>query len=238
MNHAAWLLRARQRGISLYVVLIVVLLSMLLALWASRTALLNEMVVGSDADYQRAFETAQALIQDAELDIRHEMPDGSPCNSAQNAGDVCRLATAVHIPDQSDDVARVLTILSRQPTGCLKGLCLKRVGVQDFWNDHDARSATAFEKMTAADIGARYGQFTGMPARADDPERRNGWYWIEVLPYDQSSQYKGAVIVGGPTMANLGQSHAVFRITAIANGLKAGTEVVLQQTYVNYRLQD
>lgn len=28
------------------------------------------MVVGNDADYQRAFEAAQSLIQDAELDIQ------------------------------------------------------------------------------------------------------------------------------------------------------------------------
>ena len=55
--------RTRQRGISLFVVIVFVLLSMLLALWASRTSLFNEMVVGNDADYQRAFEAAQALLQ-------------------------------------------------------------------------------------------------------------------------------------------------------------------------------
>ena len=59
-----------QRGIALFVVIIFVMLSMLLALWASRTAIFNEMVVGNDADYQRAFEAAQSLIQDAELDIQ------------------------------------------------------------------------------------------------------------------------------------------------------------------------
>ena len=47
--------RKNQQGISLYVVIVIVLLSMLLALWSSRTALFNEMIVGNDADYQRAF---------------------------------------------------------------------------------------------------------------------------------------------------------------------------------------
>ena len=60
----------RERGIALFVVIVFVMLSMLLALWASRTAIFNEMVVGNDADYQRAFEAAQSLIQDAELDIQ------------------------------------------------------------------------------------------------------------------------------------------------------------------------
>ena len=41
----------RQRGVALFVVLVFVLLSMLLALWATRTSLFNEMVVGNDADY-------------------------------------------------------------------------------------------------------------------------------------------------------------------------------------------
>ena len=48
----------RERGIALFVVIVFVMLSMLLALWASRTAIFNEMVVGNDADYQRAFEAA------------------------------------------------------------------------------------------------------------------------------------------------------------------------------------
>ena len=73
--------RARQRGVALFVVIVFVMLSMLLALWASRTSLFNEMLVGNDADYQRAFEAAQALLQDAELDIRNENPDGSACTS-------------------------------------------------------------------------------------------------------------------------------------------------------------
>src|SRR2546427_2348398 len=63
-NHAS----RQQRGVALFVVIIFVMLSMLLALWASRTSLFNELVVGNDADYQRAYEAAQALLQDAELD--------------------------------------------------------------------------------------------------------------------------------------------------------------------------
>src|SRR5256885_8542923 len=66
------------------------MLSMLLALWASRTSLFNELVVGNDADYQRAYEAAQALLQDAELDIRGEKADGTVCTGQDN---VCRTST-------------------------------------------------------------------------------------------------------------------------------------------------
>ena len=50
--------RKAQRGISLFIVIVIVLLSTLLAQWSSRTAFVNEMVVGSVADYQPAFEAA------------------------------------------------------------------------------------------------------------------------------------------------------------------------------------
>lgn len=76
--------QTRQRGAALFVVIVFVMLSMLLALWASRTSLFNEMLVGNDADYQRAFEAAQALLQDAELDIRGENADGSFCTDTDD----------------------------------------------------------------------------------------------------------------------------------------------------------
>ena len=64
-----------QHGVALFVVIVVVLLSSLLVMWGARTSLFNELVVGNDADYQRAFAAAQSLIQDAELDIRSAEPD-------------------------------------------------------------------------------------------------------------------------------------------------------------------
>ena len=106
-------LRPRQQGVALFVVIVFVMLSMLLALWASRTSLFNEMVVGNDADYQRAFEAAQTLLQDAELDIRRENPDGSPCTVA-----TCRDKTsgATLIPLDTAEVTPLLANLDAQPT--------------------------------------------------------------------------------------------------------------------------
>ena len=69
----------KQQGIALYVVIVLVLLSMLLALWAARSSLFNELLLGNDADYQRTFEAAQAMLQDAEFDIRGTKADGSIC---------------------------------------------------------------------------------------------------------------------------------------------------------------
>ena len=249
----------RQRGVALFVVIVFVLLTMLAALWASRTALFGEMIVGNDADYQRAFEAAQALLQDAELDIREEHADGTPWRQSDAArtlnapceanSDICRTkADLPRPPETAEDLGDLLAHLKTQSTGCQHGLCLKRTGNQDFWND-----ATTLAAMTAANVGARYGQYTGAkkgdssnpanPILQQTGAGKGGWYWIEVLPYDQSSKTSG-VIVGGSGATNLDllplnlKPHVVYRITALAQGLKPNTRVVLQQTYARQITKD
>ncbi|WP_119966033.1 pilus assembly PilX family protein [Simplicispira lacusdiani] len=241
----------RQRGVALFVVIVFVMLSMLLALWASRTSLFNEMVTGNDADYQRAFEAAQALLQDAELDIRAENPDSTPCLAS-----TCRdkISSAKKIPLDAQEVTPLLADLDQEPTKCHSGLCVKRTGRQDFWNYTSATSPAPtnlqpgefkLEDMTKTNIGARYGEYTGAalgdtsnpanPILADrSADNRGGWYWIEVLRYDESIKNSG-LIVGGSGPSNLLSlsltPNVVYRITALAYGRKPGTMAVLQQTY-------
>ena len=224
---------------------------MLLALWASRTSLFNEMIVGNDADYQRAFEAAQALLQDAELDIRRESPDGLTACTAANCRD--NIAAAYKIPVAGEQATELLDQLNLQPTKCLSGLCTKRAGRQDFWNTTSATVLAAGEvklsDMTKPNVGARYGQYSGAtvgdpsdPVKTANPiladtsaDNRGGWYWIEVMQYDESAKNSG-LIVGGTNTDNLLrlnlEPNVVYRITALAYGRKPGTMAVLQQTYV------
>ena len=238
----------------MFVVLVFVILSMLLALWAARTSLFNEMIVGNDADYQRAFEAAQALLQDAELDIRRESPDGlTACTNPDP--NKCRDTNpgAYKIPIKGE-VTQLLDDLNQQPTTkCLSGLCTKRAGRQDFWNTTSATVLAAGEvklsDMTKPNVGARYGQYSGAtvgdpsdPNKTANPiladtsaDNRGGWYWIEVMQYDESAKNSG-LIVGGTNTDNLLrlnlEPNVVYRITALAYGRKPGTMAVLQQTYV------
>lgn len=241
--------RRPQRGVALFVVIVFVMLSMLLALWASRTSLFNEMVVGNDADYQRAFEAAQALLQDAELDIRNQKSDGTPC---AGTGDVCRTGIPEQIPLEAKDVGLLLAALDSQATKCSKGLCLKRIDKQDFWNNTDTSKGYTLAQMADAAVGARYGQYTGATTGdsshpinpilqwdSSTPAAEGGWYWIEVLPYDESAK-TSALIVGAPNNylpLNLTPS-VVYRITALAYGRKQRTQVVLQQTYAPQKAKD
>ncbi|VUZ24781.1 Uncharacterised protein, partial [uncultured Comamonas sp.] len=239
----------RERGIALFVVIVFVMLSMLLALWASRTAIFNEMVVGNDADYQRAFEAAQSLIQDAELDIRQfEIKDYRPDDNAA-------LAAVI-----DGNIVGFSNHRSTSPF-CENGLCVKRRGRQDFWNNHtDTTEAddpeVSFEQMTRANNadkrgGARYGQFTGAKKPEEDdplfPLLRNGWYWIEVLSYADPDAVGGTGLIvnddpnaAAPTdLLDLRlKPSVVYRITAWAKGLNPNSTAVIQETYARTRLQD
>ena len=238
--------RQHQRGVALFVVIVLVMLSMLLALWASRTSLFNELVVGNDADYQRAFEAAQALLQDAELDIRSEKADGTRC---AGSGDICRTSTAEKIPLEAQDVMPLLVALGSQTSECRNGLCAKRTGKQDFWNNTDTSKGPTLAQMTAATVGARYGQFTGAatgtadapanPILAASAANQGGWYWIEVLPYDESSKNSGLIVGGTNNLLGLDLTpNVVYRITALTYGHKPSTMVVLQQTYAQQKIRN
>ena len=247
----------RQQGVALFVVIIFVMLSMLLALWASRTAIFNEMVVGNDADYQRAFEAAQSLLQDAELDIqRLDDPDH---RSSEN--------DVLNALNNNNIVA--FTLSRSESPFCENGLCVKRRGRQDFWNNstdttEDDDPEVSMTQMTATGIGARYGEFTGAsfndPSNEDNPANlilkkreaagdaadEGGWYWIEILKYADSDSVGGAGLIVNDNAAappadildlRLNPS-VVYRITAWAKGLKPNSTAVIQQTYARTRLQD
>ncbi|HQS19529.1 MULTISPECIES: PilX N-terminal domain-containing pilus assembly protein [unclassified Acidovorax] len=241
----------RQRGVALFVVIVFVMLSMLLALWASRTSLFNEMVVGNDADYQRAFEAAQALLQDAELDIRGEMADGNLCSAPP-----CRAySSALQFPGDTNEINPLITVLESKATRCQDGLCARRVGRQDFWNYATAETTitpaanTALGEVPLSDlmaVGARYGQFTGAqlgsttaPANPILADPDAGRYWIEIMRYSDTAKSANLIVDSTTSQLPLNLDvYVVFRITALAVGRKPGTTVVLQETYARQRTKD
>lgn len=232
----------KQRGIALFIVMIFVMLSMLLALWASRSSIFNEMVVGNDADYQRAFEAAQAMLQDAELDIRGEKSNGKPCTSIQcrknrpnPSGDILKFPTSVA------EREKLLDKLESAPQRCLQGLCARLTT----WSQSD------IDSRMGKNIGARYGEYTGAERTGhNNPllnwinfsdvdkgsiniENTPAWYWIEILPYVDEKP-AGLIVEQGSEewMPILGKDRTAYRVTAIAHGRKPNTQVILQQVYI------
>lgn len=237
-----------QRGVALFVVIVIVMLSMLLALWASRTSLFNELLVGNDADYQRTFEAAQSMLQDAELDIREQSANGEDCKPISGKNDICRSGIEIRFVEEEKDLVNLLNAVDDQKTcndgtfctKCLEGICRKRVEKQDFWNDPAALTA-----MLKDGIGARYGTYTNAtkddyinPILSKTSAGEGAWYWIEVMPYDtnpssllsNSSATKKWELSLKPAV--------VYRITALARGLKPETQVVLQSTFARQKIKD
>ncbi|WP_353235341.1 pilus assembly protein PilX [Diaphorobacter ruginosibacter] len=230
---------AREKGASLYIVMIVVLMAILMAIWTVRTALFNEMLTSNDADYQRTFEAAQSMLEDAELDIRGIDPSGRQCGQQDYPDRVCRTHMAVHFDFDPSELSDILAYLDEFPTGCQFGICRKRNGAQDFWNDPQY-----LMQMTAPDVGARYGQFTGAhaglagnPILAERASAKNAaglqgaWYWIEILPYASANLSLLSRFEGNTQMAVYApdpQRPWIYRITALARGRQKGSEVVVQ----------
>lgn len=219
----------RQRGISLLVVMVMVLLTTLLVMWASRTALLNEMVTGNDSDYQRALEAAHAMVRDAELDIKGEHPDGAPCTQGCRARGAAGAAPGkVFYPTSEAELLDLQTALAASAPSCAAGICLPDKVEPQFWNDKTTLDAM---KKKASSYGAHTGakaSEAGNPLLVSGVEQR-AWYWVELLPYDTAS-----ATGGGPAedFSPDRETPYIYRITAVAQGLKPATQAVVRTILV------
>jgi type IV pilus assembly protein PilX len=255
----------RQRGISLITVLVILLLSLMAVMGAFRAANLNETILGSTADYNRAREAAEALIRDAELDINGRRPPYTTVQADGSYGFPCRpsppssaasLATEVGyvgcrtqpvdfpppagskpwFPTNSEDFDTVSTIVTSNSATehCQDAICVP-LSMAEHAHIED-------NLATMSPLGATYGQFTRnaltAPGVSSNPiltpaadGTARGWYWVELFRYSEmvnSGAAASASVIPDPSKP------FVFRITAVALGLKPGTRVVLTSVFVPF----
>ena len=233
--------KKKQAGISLYVVMIIVLLTAILVAMGFRSSHFNEIATGNTAEYQRTHEAAQALIHDAELDIMRMSANGTSCS-----GTNCRTYGTITdantdsggkmyfpMPDSLSDVqAALYDNKVGGGTGCIAGICYPLLNPTNepyaFWDD---AAVLTNLKLRAA----HYGQFTdGTYGSASDKSNprlnsNNSWYWVEILPYDPSSgSFAGTELA--PTDMN-----AIYRITALVEGTR-NTRSVIQKIVVGKKV--
>ena len=201
--------KQRQRGVALYVVAMVLMLAMLLALWTSRTSLFMEMLTSNSADDQRAFEAAQAMLQDAQHDIAMHLLNHPSTTTRSSLTPLFPRTTA-----QWSTWAQQMQQLPAPH--CAHGLCLRRVQGLDFWANHNA-----LMQMLAA--GVRYGSYSGHhandhPLLSEHTANLGAWYWIEPLLLHTSDS--GNCTTSDPSPNSCTNSTLAFRITALAFGLQ------------------
>ena len=207
--------KLHQQGISLFIVMIVVLLTAILVAMSFRSSIFNEYVIGNSAEYQRVTEAAQAMITDAELDINYQTANGEQCRSG------CRVyGTGAYFPDGVDYPSMLIT-LNAQSTKCLNGICLPQTS--NFWD------TAALDAMKV--VAAGYGQYTKAAAtdvgnlhlkNGSVTAERKAWYWIELLPYDQGS----SLISGGQSKSLAPDGPYFYRVTALVQGDRNARAVI------------
>lgn len=217
-----------QRGASLFTVFILLLLTGLLVLGGLRISVFNESIVGNQADQQRAYAAAEALMQHAANDIYTNGPHCSTenCRYPRDVSDFINLAHTLEGKCGTGEVG------SDSP----KGVCIP-VTPNDrvFQVDYIGKKPNK-EKAEAQMISASALNYTSFASTGGNPGSANlalsdnkGQYWVEVFRYsiNPSAQFDTS------TLPIPDETYPfVFRITVRAEGLKPGTVSVLRSFYV------
>ena len=247
-----------QKGLALVTVMVILLLTMMLVLGSLRSVMFHEILQSSHSDQQRTFAAAEALLRDAEIDIHGALPetagnggsasDEVPClQHSQQPHIGCR-ETNPGLPwfprsnTQFEEVRDIVLSRSSMDAPCLQGICFP-ASTGTLTN-----IARLLPQLRAH--GACYGQFTQRDARQQNPGWSSGnpvlhakfdasnhctsaqaWYWVEAFRH--SGGLAGAASANVLLRPDPGAS-MVYRITALAQGLRPGTQVVLQSLYVPF----
>ena len=227
------ILKNKQAGISLFIVMVIVLLTAILVAMGFKSSQFNETVTGNTAEYQRTYEAAQALIHDAELDIARQNAKGTAC-----AGSNCRTflgtindanfpAGSIYFP-YADQLSEVQAALLASTSGCIAGVCKPLLNAKNepyaFW---DVPATLAALQQRAAHYGQYTGGTYGSVSDKSNPRlsSANSWYWVEILPYATATG-----VFGGTALAPTDMD-AIYRITALVEGNR-NTRSVVQKIVV------
>lgn len=196
-----------QRGFSLIVVLLLLLVSIVLGIAAAQVSLVNERSARNDRDTEVAFQAAEAALVDAETDVLGPNEDARQRLCLFNRRDVTAFVDGCG------------------EAGDRQGLCAPaEPGADPAWRagllDSTGKSVAygAFTGQTYFSGDAATGQHAGsLPARAPR-------YVVEAVRSRR----------GGPAdmlqSASAEGASYVFRVTAIGYGMRDETQVVLQTT--------
>lgn len=197
----------RQTGSSLIIVLIMLTVIMVIGLVSSRLSLFGERAARNDRDRQIAFQSAEAALLDAELDIM-----GPNTASGQR---VCVF-----------DSKRPAEFVEGCGTLAKTGMCLNTASPGNAWSSVLSlySSETGDSATNATNKTIQYGQFTGKAL----PNGTTGNLTVRLPRYTiEAVRYAGT----GATNDNVGSSATpeyAFLVTAMGFGTRVETQVLLQ----------
>ena len=244
----------RQRGISMFVVLMVVLLALVLVLGGLSAGSLNEALVGNQSDAQRAYGAAQALLDTAQRDI---LLNGLGCDAiglnASGGNANFKAGTppvsakcTLRFPRNTDDYNEMAGGSAPGRGHCASGVCISSSPADPLFEGDTIDSGNNAQQW---DNGAGYDNSAitvldgsgatayGGTAKVGSvflSEAIQGRYWVEIFPYNTNS-----VAIEGVGNAPVPSAAYpfIFRITAKARGLKDGTTAVLRSYYTPFPMR-
>lgn len=190
-----------QKGVSLVVSLLMLIVVMLLGLSATQIALQSEKASRNDRDRQIAFQAAEAALLDAEMDI-------------ENSPDPTRSRSVIFRADKTD---AFISGCSRGNANPFLGLCAQAgEGAVPAW------LAIDFLNHAPDAASVPFGKFTGQTfqfGKGSLPARLPR-YIIELMTYNAP----------GESAEQASRSY-FYRVTAIGFGMRDTTLVVVQSFY-------
>jgi type IV pilus assembly protein PilX len=195
---------SKQRGVSLIVSLILLVVISILGLSAAQIAIQEEKASRNNSDRQIAFQAAEAALVDAELDIENS-PDYKKSRSH-----IFSKNSAVGFPDEGE------TFCGSGVANIYLGLCRHSSDDgQPVWLMANLENDTS-----SISNSVPYGTFTGkyFPVGKGTLSGKPPRYIIELLTYNHAGE-------------NADQVNYFYRVTAIGFGARDTTKVVLQTFY-------
>jgi type IV pilus assembly protein PilX len=197
-----------QRGMSLMMVLMMLIIITVLGVGAASLSLVNERSARNDRDSEVAFQAAEAALMDAEIDIT-----GPNTNGNQR---LCSFS-------DKDDISAFVP--SCGGPGGSQGLCTASAsGTAPAWLQVDFSVTDGSAKSVA--LGSFTGQ-TYMKAPiggGSASTARLPRYVIEAIP--DNGGYEADQLAS----ASSGKKKFLYRVTAIGYGVRDETQIVLQST--------
>ena len=240
--------RHRQRGVSLFIVMVILLLSLLVVLGALAVASLNESIVGNQSDAQRAYGAAEALLDAARLDI---LLNGRYCEGGKNsyfkdANGNAAGCTARYPVDNRNSTLPPIAMDTCSSSAPYEGICLSKSPSDSYFStgniDMNTNSTAQIwrnvppngapngipynnQYINAVQGKAVYSGGTSL-TKTDSTATDNGIdgvYWVEIF------QAGSAAMTPNPSLASSNAPPLpdstypyIFRITAMAGGLRKG----------------
>lgn len=195
-----------QFGVSLIIVMLILIVVSILGVGGIQISMMAERATRNDRDLQVAWQSAEAALIDAELDIH-----GKPASSTKKRNEV--------FDRKATDIAKFLPGCGKTGEGNSFGLCTSSAGAKPDWLTAD------FTETGKNANTVDFGHFTGRAFAAGGAGLQPAAvprYTIEII--DDPSMDR--------TTASKDRKY-LYRVTAMGFGPNADTQAVLQMIYRN-----